>query len=628
MRKTVAISTILMCAAGTVQGQTVGSEQAAKIQTQIETVEKQIKANPCFSPTGTSKFCQHKDNIKFESLQTQKRKLEDEKRATQTKTSAQTTAPPREPGFLAGGTTSNFVGAMIFLIVTAAAALIVILWLLLRNRQTTGYSDSHGSAAWASDAELNEWQFIQKAAEVEPGELAIARHNDKTKEIIVLPELIAARHNGVVGPSGTGKSRKIFLPNLFFLANKVSMFVHDTSGELWKLTSGYWTSVARFAPHEPEQSRCLNWVPLCGDQNALETLIYAETIVTNGDSNHSKDKFWDRTATALLAGVFAHAATTETPTPAFAYDLITNLELEELERVLIGSPSRFAREEGMKIKRADDKTRKNILSGLSSCLDFMRDERIRRFTSGTTKAPDFTQMRRENIAAFWCIPDTLAEVLRPLTCLAVRVMMSQLKETDGNHCYLMLDEFDTLGRIPKFESDITLLRKRKVIIVAGVQLLSQLTKNYGRESAEIILEGLQSIVVLSGLKGKIAKEISEWLGEFTLIEDSVSVSNNHGLLQGGSTSTSERKHARRLMTADELRRIDDNEVLILTTNKKPFLKPSFWFNQPTQPHRIEVKAVKAIAQGIVKESADAERTAQPKKKTPPPKFPDEPEFEM
>jgi type IV secretory pathway TraG/TraD family ATPase VirD4 len=454
------------------------------------------------------------------------------------------------------------------LYIVSIAVFVLILWLIFRKRKVEVITDSHGSAEWSTDEELKAQGFIQKIDTLQAGQIVIAAQS-KT-ESVILPSLIAPRHAGVVGASGTGKSRKIFMPNIYYLRNKASIFVHDTSGELWQTTSGHWNNAIRFAPHEPEQSQFFNWIPLCTDENVLETLIYAETIVTNGGEAASKDKFWDRTATALLAGIFAHAATTDTPTPAFAYDLTASLQIEELEQVLLNSPSRLAREEGVKIKRAEDRTRKNILTGLSSCLDFMRDERVKKFTSGTTEAPNFKTMRQHNIALYWCVPDTLAEVLRPLTCLAVRVMIDQLKETDGNYCYLMLDEFDTLGRVPKFEDHITLLRKKHVIILAGVQSLSQLENNYGKEIAKIILEGLQTFVILSGLKGQIAEEISKWLGELTLIEDSVSTSSK--FMEGASTTISKQKHARRLMTADEVRRIDDSAAVVISTNKKPFLK--------------------------------------------------------
>ena len=581
----------------------IAQEKVNQIQQQINQLEQQMKKSPCWK----SSQCPSKDYLAFQPLQLQRGELLTQKKIAEERVSGRR---PSEAEELAG----NLATGLTYLVGLAIGAIVLvgILFLLFRTRKTKSYTDSHGSAEWSTDAELKANGFIQEIDALEAGQLVVASQTEE-KESVILPQLIAARHVGVVGASGTGKSRKIFMPNIFYLRNKASIFVHDTSGELWETTSGHWKNAIRFAPHQPEQSQFFNWIPLCTDENALEALILAETIVTNGGESQSKDKFWDRTATALLAGIFAHAATTDTPTPAFAYDLTANLQIEELEQVLVNSPSRLAREEGIKIRRAEEKTRKNILTGLSSCLDFMRDERIRKFTSGTTKAANFRAMREANVAIYWCIPDTLAKVLRPLTCLAVRVMMNQLKETAGNYCYLMLDEFDTLGRVPEFEDDITLLRKQKVIIVAGVQSLSQLEKNYGRESAKIILEGLQSIVILSGLKDEIAERVSKWLGELTLVEDSVSTSSS--FMEGSSTTIGEKKHARRLMTADEVRRINDSDAVIISTNKKPFLKTAYWFDTEIEPRQVERRRVITITQEIMLPSKVSFRE-------PPPDFPE------
>jgi type IV secretory pathway TraG/TraD family ATPase VirD4 len=585
------------------------TDKISQIQVQIINVDNQLKSNPCYSPTGASKLCDETDNNKFQALQLQKSQLEKDRKAEENKltVNSKKSQERTEPTEVAG-----LIFYLAVIGILGGIPLVFIIWLMLRKPNTTSFSDSHGSAAWSTDIELKEEGFIQETDSLEAGQFVVAIQTEE-KESVILPQMIAARHVGVVGASGTGKSRKIFMPNIFFLRNKASVFIHDTSGELWETTSGHWTKAIKFAPHQPNQSQFFNWIPLCTDENALETLIYAETIVTNGGEAQSKDKFWDRTATALLAGIFAHTATTETPTPAFAYDLTASLQIEELEQILINSPSKLAREEGIKIKRAEDRTRKNILTGLSSCLDFMRDERVRKFTSGTTTAMDFRAMRQDSVAIYWCIPDTLAEVLRPLTCLAIRVMMNQLKETPGNYCYLMLDEFDTLGRVPKFEADITLLRKQKVIIVAGVQSLAQLEKNYDREGAKIILEGLQSIVILSGLKDEIAERVSKWLGEFTVIENSVSTSSK--FMEGSSTTVGEKKHARRLMTADEVRRIDDSVAVIISTNKKPFLKTAYWYDGIVEPHQSKYKEAKTITQKVTPPANNTIRE-------PPPDFPD------
>ena len=43
-------------------------------------------------------------------------------------------------------------------------------------------------------------------------------------------------------------------------------------------------------------------------------------------------------------------------------------------------------------------------------------------------------------------------------------------------------------------------------------------------------------------------------------------------------SLSVQKHARRLLTADEVRRIGDHEQVMITTNRRPVLMRGWWWN--------------------------------------------------
>jgi type IV secretory pathway TraG/TraD family ATPase VirD4 len=454
---------------------------------------------------------------------------------------------------------------------------LLIIWQALKRPQTKGRNDSHGSAAWATDEELANKGFIK--SEAKSGNLVIGIQDEKN--LVVLPEELNFRHTAVVGGSGTGKSRFFFMPNLFHLKDKASVFVHDTKGELWETTSGHWQTAVRLAPYDPENSIPFNWIPYCTDENSLLTIDLAETIISNGSESKTTDSFWEDSEVALLAGIFSHVATTDCPTPAYAYDIITTLNLEQLIELMRSSESRFANEQANFVEDAPDKVKQAILTGVRRTLIWLRDEKVRRFTSAITEKANLDVLRTQPMAIYWCLPQTYGERLRPLTCLALKLLMFQLRQSKGQNVYLLLDEFDALGKIPRFESDLTLLRSEKVAIIAGIQSIAQLAKNYGRESAQVIFDNLQTKITLHGLEYETAERISKNLGEFTLIEDSVSTSSS--LLDKTSTTISERKHARRLLTADEIRRLDENSALTITGNIKPFVKSKILFNLDVLP---------------------------------------------
>lgn len=480
------------------------------------------------------------------------------------------------------------------------AFIIFIAWQSLKRPKTKSRDDSHGSAAWATDEELTKKNFIKSDAQ--SGNLVIGKQDEKN--LVVLPEELNFRHTAIVGGSGTGKSRFFFMPNLFHLRNKASIFVHDTKGELWETTSGHWQNALRIAPYDPNNSIPFNWIPYCTDENSLLTIDLAETIISNGNESKTTDSFWEDSEVSLLAGIFSHVATTECPTPAYAYDIITTLNLEQLIEVMRNSESKFANEQANFVEDAPDKIKQAILTGVRRTLTWLRDDKVRRFTSATTEKTDLNILREKPMAIYWCLPQTYGERLRPLTCLALKLLMFQLRQSKGENVYLLLDEFDALGKIPRFESDLTLLRSEKVAIVAGIQSIAQLAKNYGRESAQVIFDNLQTKITLHGLEYETAERISKNLGEFTLIEDSVSTSGS--FLDKSSMTISERKHGRRLLTADEIRRLDENFALIITGNIKPFIKKKALFNLDISP-KIRNKCGEAKTRPVERKNTATQR---------------------
>jgi type IV secretion system protein VirD4 len=384
----------------------------------------------------------------------------------------------------------------------------------------------------------------------------------------------------ILGATGTGKSRGFYLPNLEFLASTgASVFVNDTKSELWNLASGYWKRAFRFAPLDPDKSSPLNWIPLCTDENQTLTLKLARTIVTNGGDSKNKEAFWDKAETALLAALFAHTATTDTPTPAFAYDILHECDMNGVAEILFDSKSRLARQQARVFWDAGDKLRGSVFTGARVSLTWLGDAKVRRFTSSTLKPINFAEMRTGKVSVFWCLPVKAIATLRPLTSLVLTLAMEQLKETKGSPVYMMLDEFANIGAIPDFSTEITLLRSERVPVIAGIQSFAQLAERYGHDAARTIAENFQTKLVLAGLEFDSAERISKHLGELTIIERRDSHTSKGFFGEGASRTRSLQKYARRLLTANEITQLSDDEVLIVSANKKPFIARKWFYSK-------------------------------------------------
>lgn len=467
---------------------------------------------------------------------------------------------------------------VLLIILGVFGVLFVILFFFVSGGNGIGRKDSHGSASIASKEDLKEFTKPQGEG-LKAGEFALGEAS-KGSKFYALPQLLTYRHILILGATGTGKSRGFYLPNLELLASTgASVFVNDTKSELWNTASGYWKRAVRFAPLDPDKSSPLNWIPLCTDENQTLTLKLARTIVTNGGDTRSKEAFWDKAETALLAALFAHTATTDTPTPAFAHDILHERDMNGVAEILFNSKSRLARQQARVFWDAGDKLRGSVFTGARVSLTWLGDAKVRRFTSSTLKPINFAEMRAGKTGVFWCLPVKAIATLRPLTSLVLTLAMEQLKETKGSPVYMMLDEFANIGAIPDFSTEITLLRSERVPVIAGIQSFAQLAERYGHDAARTIAENFQTKLVLAGLEFDSAERISKHLGELTIIEHRDSHTNSGLFGESASRTTSLQKYARRLLTANEITQLSDDEVLIVSANKKPFIARKWFYKK-------------------------------------------------
>ena len=110
-------------------------------------------------------------------------------------------------------------------------------------------------------------------------------------------------------------------------------------------------------------------------------------------------------------------------------------------------------------------------------------------------------------------------------------------------------------------------RSRKLSIVALVQGLVQLDKNYGKEGAQVIRDNCQ-LTIFGGFApgSETADTLSKDLGNQTVLSGSVS--------KGKESSRSLQMIARPLMTADELKSMEKGSLITMRTGMHP-MKTTF-----------------------------------------------------
>lgn len=455
-----------------------------------------------------------------------------------------------------------------------------------------GKEDLHGSARFATKKDLKEFE-----KEAEAGSFILAPvdpegHHGK----IILPRSLSVMHGLILGGSGTGKSRGFFMPNCAEVEN-TSLVVTDPKSELWKYTSGYHDKALRYAPTEPDASQSFNWIPLC--TNARMSELCARALMTAGSTSNT-DQFWIDAETAFLSAIFAHTATTKYPTPLTAYRLFTRQKPEELMQQLLNSSSYVAREQAIVFEQTDARIKGAIVPAIASRLQFMSDPNIQLFTSGHLEPPKFGQLRRTPTAIYWCLREQDIVRLRPLTSLFFTVLLEQIAGEEVSESEntvpitLMLDEFANIGKIPDFETTISLARGRGVALWLGIQSLSQIKQTYGEHAAQTIMSNCATKVALHGLDYQTAEYVSKMLGEKTVTHSRSSFNIGLGTASIGTGSAS---HRRQLLTPDEVARLEENEAIARTSNKYPMVFYKGYYNVPPKTYSVTQSLTKVYADG-------------------------------
>jgi len=140
-----------------------------------------------------------------------------------------------------------------------------------------------------------------------------------------------------------------------------------------------------------------------------------------------------------------------------------------------------------------------------------------------------------------------------------------------------LDEYGTLPKFDNAEDMFTAGRSRNIFLFPMLQSLAQLTKNYGKDGAEIITDCCQNSV-FGGLAplSKSADDLSRALGNQTVQSGSVSHS---GGMDRTNSSRSLQMIQRPLLTADEIKTLEQNKWILMKSRSHPLITTMKRFNE-------------------------------------------------
>ncbi len=384
-----------------------------------------------------------------------------------------------------------------------------------------------------------------------------------------ISEKASFKHTIILGPTGTGKSVIYFMNAL--LQSNGSKIVTDIKGELWRTCSGYLKEVKGYDVQvidlaNIEQSFRYN--PLKRLVTEIDIRKFCETVydMYNGTSSRTEG-IWKRGAMnciEIIVRCLIQIDNQEYRTMANLIYLVGKLGSQEGCKELEGFIVKYGR-------RGSDRSTIDLFTNYrqqeSKVMSGQHSEAMAALAQFNTQELkllmsdddiDFGVFRQKPTVLFLKVPASTADAYAPFLTLFYSQFFDYLLDEEpapkSQSIYFLLDEFSNLRPVGNFAEVISLIRSKHVSLSIGVQGLLQLEKVYGKIDSEIILDNCGTHLLLPGIMN---------VSTLRHYENLIGISTRQEEDENGKMIISRRP----VLTADEIRRIEDNEALLIHGNK-------------------------------------------------------------
>lgn len=445
--------------------------------------------------------------------------------------------------------------------------------------------EEHGSAQWGNTYKINK-KYCQKPIE-----------DNKVLTRNVYLGLDARKHRRnlntlVCGGSGAGKTRFYCKPNI--MQCNTSFVVLDPKGEIIRDTGnlleseGYKIKVLDLI--NMEKSHCYNPFVYLKDDNDVQKLVTNLFKSTTPKGSSSNDPFWDTAASMLLLALIfylKYEAPAEEQNFSMVLELLRAGDVKEddddyfspldilFERLEAKNPEHIALKYYRDYHSGSAKTLKSIQITLASRLEKFNLESLASMTN--CDELELSKIGEEKTALFAIIPDNDTSFNFLVSILYTQLFQQLFYIADHKYngslpipVHFLMDEFANVSLPDDFDKILSVMRSRGVSVSIILQNLAQLKALFEKQW-ESIVGNCDEFLYLGGNEQSTHKYVSELLGKETIDLDT------HGKSSGrsGNYSTNYQIAGRELLTADEVRMLDNNYALLFIRGERPIMDKKF-----------------------------------------------------
>ena len=453
--------------------------------------------------------------------------------------------------------------------------------IFLSTQRNYRKGEEHGSARWGNPQKLNR-KYMQKPIE---GNKILTRHMkiglDGRKHRRNLNVL-------VIGGSGSGKTRFYCKPNM--MQANTSFVVTDPKGEILRDTGnllkekGYEIKVLDLI--NMEKSHCYNPFVYLKDDNDVQKLVTNLFKATTPKNAQSQDPFWDTAASMLLLALIfylKYEAPEEEQNFAMVLEMMRYGSVSEEDEEYMSpldslfydlelrQPNHIAVKYYKNYHSGSGKTLKSIQITLAARLEKFNLESLAMLTR--TDELNLSSLGEKKTALFALLPDNDTSFNFLVSILYTQLFQQLFYLADGQHggslpvhCHFLMDEFANVSLPEDFEKALSVMRSRGVSVSIILQNLTQLKKLFEKEW-ESITGNCDSFLYLGGNEQSTHEYVAKLLGKETIDLNTYGKSSG----RNGNYSTNYQITGRELMTADEVRMLDNRYALLFLRGENPIM---------------------------------------------------------
>ena len=390
----------------------------------------------------------------------------------------------------------------------------------------------------------------------------------------------------VIGGSGSGKTRFYAKPNI--LQCNTSYVVLDPKGEILRSTGyllenkGYVIKVIDLI----DMSKSLGYNPFHYIQSDTDILKLITNLIRNTTpkSSQTNDPFWEKSEIALLEALMLylyHYAPDDEQNFTMIMEMLNYAEVKEDEedyespldelfkRLETLDSNSLALKQYKIYKQAAGKTAKSILISVGVRLAAFNLDELASLTRYDEM--ELEQIGERKTALFAIIPDTDSTFNFLVGMLYTQLFQMLYYQADHIHggqlpvpVHFLMDEFANVALPDEFDKLLSTMRSRQVFVSIILQNMAQIKALY-KDSWESITGNCDELYYLGGNEQGTHKYISEWMGKETV--DTNTYGKSEG--RGGSYTTNYQKTGRELLTADEVRLLNNKYGLLFIRGEPP-----------------------------------------------------------